>query len=38
MPAKRCFATKEELEELYINQNLPMEEVAKIYGMSKSGM
>lgn len=38
MPAKRCFATKEELEELYINQNLTVYEVAKIYNMSESGM
>ena len=38
MPAKKCFATKEELEELYINQNLTIYEVADIYGMSASGM
>lgn len=38
MPAKRCFATKEELEELYINQNKSLEEIAEDYGMSRSGM
>ena len=38
MPAKKCFATKEELEELYINQNKSLEEIAEDYGMSRSGM
>lgn len=37
MPAKKCFATKEEIEEVYIGQNRSVEETAKHFGMSKSG-
>lgn len=37
MPAKKCFATKEEIEEIYINQNRSIEETAKYFGMSRSG-
>lgn len=38
MPAKKCFASREELQELYIEKNLSLKELGALFGMSVGGM